>query len=646
MLTSRAMIELKKLTLQRGKNVLLEQTDLTIHAGQKVGIIGANGAGKSSLFKLFLGQLQADSGDFRVPKEWQIAHMAQEVALADVTAIEYVLDGDAELRSLEQKIATAEAENQALHLAELYGHYESVGGYHARSRAEQLLHGLGFSQLGCGRQVGEFSGGWRIRLNLAQALMCRSDLLLLDEPTNHLDLDATLWLENWLKQYTGTLMLISHDRDFLDQVINYIAHIENFKLNYYRGNYSIYERTRAEKLAQQQAAFVKQQERKAQIEDFVRRFKAKASKAKQAQSRVKELERMEEIAPAHVDSPFDFSFFGEQKLSNPLLNIQHANLGYDNKAILRSVSINLQPQMRIGLLGANGAGKSTLIKSLMGDITLLSGERVEGENLRIGYFAQHQLESLDMEASASLHLQRLSPQASDQQVRTFLGGFNFHGDQALDPVRHFSGGEKARLALAILAWQKPNLLLMDEPTNHLDLEVRHALTMALQDFPGALILVSHDRHLLRNCVDEFWLINDGVLDEYHGDLDDYSRLLADAQRTYIDNSKVDSHKPQAGENADTESAQQRKDRKRQEAEKRQVLAPLRKKLVALEKRIDKLQSQLSGIETSLADPLMYEDSQKASLKKLLLEQAEAEKQLAADEEEWMEISEELEHLTA
>lgn len=635
------MIELKKLTLQRGKNVLLEGADLTIHAGQKVGIIGANGAGKSSVFKLFLGDLQPDSGDFRVPKEWQIAHMAQEVSVADASALHYVLDGDAELRQLERDIAEAEANDQPMRLAELFGHFEAIGGYNAESRAEQLLHGLGFSQIDCGRQVSEFSGGWRIRLNLAKALMCRSDLLLLDEPTNHLDLDATLWLETWLKQYPGTLMLISHDRDFLDQVVNYIAHIENCTLNYYRGNYSVYERTRAEKLAQQQASFLKQQERKAEIEDFVRRFKAKASKAKQAQSRVKELERMEQIAPAHVDSPFDFSFFGEQKLSNPLLNLQHACLGYDGKTILKEISANLQPQMRIGLLGANGAGKSTFIKSLLGDLDLISGERVEGENLRIGYFAQHQLESLDVDASASLHLQRLDPKASDQKIRTFLGGFNFHGDQALDPVKHFSGGEKARLALAMLAWQKPNLLLMDEPTNHLDLEVRHALTMALQEFPGALILVSHDRHLLRNCVDEFWLIGDGRLTEFDGDLDDYSRLLlAEAQQ-------VSSIEASAKiENVDKESAQQRKDRKREEAEKRQSLAPLRKKLTSLEKRIDKSQKQLNELETSLAAPEIYEDSAKDQLKQLLQQQVEVGKLLSADEEEWMEISEEVESLSA
>lgn len=636
------MIELKSVTLQRGKNVLLDQSDLTVHAGQKVGIIGANGVGKSSLFKLFLNELHADEGDFFIPKDWQIAHMAQEVSAANSSALDYVLDGDAELRFLEQKIALAEAQDEPIQLANHYAQLEAIGGYQAKSRAEQLLHGLGFSQSDCSKSVGEFSGGWRIRLNLAKALMCRSDLLLLDEPTNHLDLDATIWLEDWLKQYPGTLMLISHDRDFLDQVVNYIANIHQYKINYYRGNYTTYERTRAERLAQQQIAFEKQQVRKSQIEDFVRRFKAKASKAKQAQSRLKELQRMEEIAPAHVDSPFDFTFQGQQKLSNPLLNLLDANLGYGGKALLQKVSVNLQPQMRIGLLGANGAGKSTFIKSLLGDLPLLGGERVEGENLRIGYFAQHQLESLDLDASAALHLQRLEPKASDQQIRTFLGSFNFHGDQALEPVKQFSGGEKARLALAMLAWKKPNLLLMDEPTNHLDLEVRHALTLALQEFPGALILVSHDRHLLRNCVDEFWLIEQGGLSEFDGDLDDYAKRLADAQAGLSKAAEAES-KPQ---NAEAESAQQRKERKRIEAERRQALAPLKKKLDKIEKNIEGLQQQLAQLEVKLAEPDIYDETAKDQLKALLLEQSEYQKQLNQLEDNWMEISEELEALSA
>ncbi len=639
---SAAMIQLQSLTLQRGKALLLEGVDLTIHPAQKVGVIGANGSGKSSLFKLILGQLHHDSGDLLLPRGWRIAHMAQEVELLERSALDYVLDGDAELRALQQRIATAEQAERHDQLGELYGQFDAIEGYSATSRAEQLLHGLGFSQADCQRRLAEFSGGWRIRLNLAQALMCRSELLLLDEPTNHLDLDATLWLEQWLRNYPGTLLLISHDRDFLDRVVNHIAHIERSQIHYYRGNYSAFEKLRAERLAQQQSAFEKQQVRIAEIENFVRRFKAKATKAKQAQSRIKELQRMEEIAPAHVDSPFSFSFQGERKLSNPLLNLDRAQMGYPQAPILSAVSLNLQPEMRIGLLGPNGAGKSTLIKSLVGELPLLAGKRVEGENLRIGYFAQHQLEALDLDASPLLHLQRLSPRASEQQIRNYLGGFDFHGDAATDAVQHFSGGEKARLALALLAWQQPNLLLMDEPTNHLDLEVRHALTLALQDFPGALILVSHDRHLLRNCVDQFWLVSDGAVSEYDGDLDDYASWLA---RRDKDEPAVDPRAEELAPEAAGESAQDRRERKRQEAARRQQLAPLKKALAQLEQQLEQLHQQQQSLQQRLADPGLYQDARKVELKGLLQEQAELDQRLESTEETWMLKTEALEALT-
>ncbi|MCW8885758.1 MAG: ATP-binding cassette domain-containing protein [Motiliproteus sp.] len=639
MVNSAPMIQLQQLSLQRGKAILLKHADLRIHPGQKVGVIGANGSGKTSLFKLILGQLHPDDGDFKIPRQWRIAHMAQEVELLDRTALDYVLDGDVELRTLQRQIAEAEQHDPDHRLGELHGQYDAIQGYSAQARAEQLLHGLGFQTLDCQRQVKAFSGGWRIRLNLAQALMCRSDLLLLDEPTNHLDLDATLWLEQWLKGYEGTLMLISHDRDFLDRVVSHVAHIEHEQLLLYRGNYSAFEKIRAERLAQQQSAFEKQQQRVAHIESFIRRFKAKATKAKQAQSRIKELERMEQIAPAHVDSPFDFSFYGERKIANPLLNLEKADLGYGATPVLERVNLNLQPEMRIGLLGANGAGKSTLIKALVGDLPLRQGLRIEGENLRIGYFAQHQLEALDVNASPFLHLQRMDSLASDQQIRNFLGGFGFHGDDALDTVGHFSGGEKARLALALIAWQKPNLLLMDEPTNHLDLEVRHALTMALQDFPGAMILVSHDRHLLRNCVDQFYLVSDGGVTEYSGDLDDYATWLSERNKPAkrSDYQDID---------ADVgESAQQRRERKRLEAEKRQQLAPLRKSVAKLEKQLEKLHQQQQDLEQLLADPEIYGDSRKQELKERLHQQAELEKELQQVEEQWMEQSEQLEQLS-
>ncbi|HEY5717106.1 MAG TPA: ATP-binding cassette domain-containing protein [Motiliproteus sp.] len=634
------MIELESLSLQRGKNLLLQRTNLRVHPGQKIGLIGANGSGKSSLFQLLLGGLHADEGELRLPSSWQIAHMAQEVAALTRSAVEYVLDGDAELRSLQQAITAAEAGDNPARLGELHAQLDSINGYSADARARQLLHGLGFVDSELNRSVADFSGGWRIRLNLAQALMCRSDLLLLDEPTNHLDLDATLWLEQWLINYPGTLILISHDRDFLDRVATHIVHLDQRELTLYRGNYSAFERTRAERLAQQQASYLKQQQRVAEIESFVRRFKAKATKAKQAQSRIKELERMELIAPAHVDSPFSFRFQASDKISSPLLSLRKAALGYADKAVLQGFNLSLQPDQRIGLLGPNGAGKSTLIKSLVGSQGLLAGERQEGANLRVGYFAQHQLEALDLNASPLLHLQRIAPTASEQQLRDFVGGFGFHGDDALDPVRHFSGGEKARLALALIAWQKPNLLLMDEPTNHLDLEVRHALTLALQGFPGTLILVSHDRHLLRNCVDEFLLVCDGQVQPFDGDLDDYARWLVERNR------QLDAAQPVVESEGGGESALARKERKRLDAEKRRQLSPLRKEVQDLETKLELLHQQQAELEQQLSDPAIYDDSQKVQLKQLLMRQAELNGEAEVVEERWMERSEALEQLQA
>ena len=644
------MIELSELSLQRGKNQLLQQVDLRLHVGYKVGLIGANGSGKSSLFKLLLGGLEADAGDLRLPRQWRIAHMAQEAPALARSAVDYVLDGDSELRQLQQQIAEAEQQGQAHHLGELHAQLAAIDGYSADSRARQLLHGLGFHESEVERSVAEFSGGWRIRLNLAQALMSRSDLLLLDEPTNHLDLDATLWLEQWLKGHEGTLILISHDRDFLDRVVGHIVHLDQKKLQLYKGNYSDFEKLRAERLSHQQSAFEKQQQRISEIEGFVRRFKAKATKAKQAQSRIKELERMERIAPAHVDSPFSFTFQSSSKLSSPLLVLDKAVLGYAEKPIIERCTLSLQPDMRIGLLGANGAGKSTLIKSLMGDIALLNGERREGENLRVGYFAQHQLEALDLEASPLLHLQRIAPQASEQRVRDYLGSFGFRGDDCLEPVRLFSGGEKARLALALIAWEEPNLLLMDEPTNHLDLEVRHALTMALQAFPGALILVSHDRHLLRNCVDEFLLVADGKVTPFDGDLNDYARWLTEAAAQRVELLKQqhlgDGGGSAAPESASGESALDRKERKRQQAARRQQLAPLRKQIAKLEVLVEQQSEQLALIIEQLGDTELYEDTNKVQLKTLLQQQATLEQQSASTEEQWLELQEQLETLLA
>jgi len=631
------MIRFQSLSLRRGPRLLFENTDLTIHAGQKVGITGANGCGKSSLFALIRDELHADNGELSLPPNLVIAHVAQETPATERSAIDYVLDGDQELRQLERQLAEAEANNDGTLQGELHGSMEHIGGYTAQARAAQLMHGLGFNNEQIQRSVSEFSGGWRMRLNLAQALMCRSDLLLLDEPTNHLDLDAVIWLQEWLGQYPGTLLLISHDRDFLDEVANHILHIEQQHVDLYTGNYSDFEAMRAEKLAQQQAAFEKQQREIKHIESFVNRFRAKATKAKQAQSRLKSLERMERIAPAHVDSPFHFRFLEPHKLPTPLLSIDKADLGYDNQPILRDVGLSLQPGDRIGLLGHNGAGKSTLIKLIAGELTPLAGKTVEAQELAVGYFAQHQLEQLSEEATPLLHLQRLDPKASEQSLRNFLGGFGFSNDMALSPVGPFSGGEKARLVLAMLVYQRPNLLLLDEPTNHLDLEMRHALAVGLQEYEGALVVVSHDRHLLRSVTDSLLLVDSGAVQPFDGDLDDYRQWLIDQSRTENDSGDTSS-----GDN----SAAARKERKRREAEQRQQLKPLRQKLGKAEKQMERLQQRRAELETQLSDPDIYNDEQKEQLKRLLQEKGDVDSELADAEEEWLVVSEELEQLSA
>ena len=644
------MLTITDLSLQRGGVWLLENVNLTVQPGQRVAIVGANGAGKSSLFQLLLGQLAPEQGSVALPGGCRIAHMAQEVAASSRSARDFVLDGDTELRRMERALAEAEAGGDDHAIARLHGELDIHEAWSAPRRAETLLRGLGFADSDAERPVSAFSGGWRIRLNLAQALMRPSDLLLLDEPTNHLDLDACLWLENWLRKYPGTLLFISHDRDFMDRVATHLVHFDQKQLVLYTGNYSAFERQRAERLAQQQASFERQQARIAEIQRFIDRFKAKATKARQAQSRVKALERMEKIAPAHVDSPFSFEFPVADKVSNPLLSIRHGVAGHGDVPILKNINVTLLPGTRVGLLGPNGAGKSTFMDALRGTGTLLSGERTCGEHLAIGYFAQHQLESLDLDASPFLHLQRLAPTASEQKVRDFLGGFDFHGDEALAPIRSFSGGEKARVALAVIAWQKPNLLLLDEPTNHLDLEMRQALTMALQNFDGAIVVVSHDRHLLRNTVDEFWLVCDGAVGEYEGDLEDYERWLAERRK---DEESPPRREVVGGQEKSvntagpaTLTADERKARKRQEAELRQKLSPWRKKQGTLETRMEQLQQKLATMEQNLADPGLYDDQQKVRLKELLAEQTELKRELEDVEAEWLEVSETVENLEA
>ncbi|CRN05952.1 ATP-binding cassette subfamily F protein 3 [Pseudomonas sp. URMO17WK12:I10] len=630
------MIRLSNLTLQRGPQRLLDGAEMTLHTGHKAGLIGANGAGKSSLFALLRGELSPDGGDCHLPADWRIAHMRQEVDTLDRVAVDYVLDGDVRLRRVQAALAEAEQAHDGTALARLHSELDSADGYTADARARKLLAGLGFTNEQMDRRVGDFSGGWRMRLNLAQALMCPSDLLLLDEPTNHLDLDAILWLEDWLKGYPGTLLLISHDRDFLDAVVDHVLHVEQRKLNLYKGGYSAFERTRAERLAQQQQAYEKQQAQRAHMEKYIARFKAQATKARQAQSRIKALERMEELSAAHVDSPFDFVFRESQKISSPLLSLSEGRLGYGDKAILEKVKLQLVPGARIGLLGPNGAGKSTLIKNLAGELEPLSGRLVRGENLAVGYFAQHQLDSLDDKASPLLHLQRIAPTEREQTLRDFLGGFDFHGDRVDEPVVNFSGGEKARLALSLIAWERPNLLLLDEPTNHLDLEMRLALTMALQEFAGAVVVVSHDRHLLKSTTDDFLLVADGKVEPFDGDLDDYSRWLVEYRQRNAPVSSAVTNPDKTDKKAMRQAA----------AALRQQLAPHKKTADKLEAELNQVHAQLAEIETALGDGGLYEAARKDELRELLARQTALKQREGNLEDAWMQALETLETMQA
>jgi ATP-binding cassette subfamily F protein 3 len=609
--------------------VLLEHATLTIHRGHKVGITGSNGTGKSSLFALIMGNLSADTGDFDMPRNLVIAHVAQETAATERRAIDYVIDGDAELRELQAQLE--QADTDGIKQAELHAKIESAGGYSAEARAATLLNGLGFSPAQIQQPVSSFSGGWQMRLNLARALMCRSDLLLLDEPTNHLDLDAVIWLESWLKSYAGTLLLISHDREFLDNVVMEIAHIEQQGMKLYGGNYSQFEKTRAEHLAAQQSSHVKQQREIEHMNEYVRRFRAKATKARQAQSRLKALSRLELIAPAHIDSPFKFSFRKPDKLPNPLLRITDASVGYGDTPLLNKIKFELHNDARIGLLGPNGAGKSTLIKLLASELSPMSGDLHFAKDTRVAYFAQHQLEQLNVGNTALQHLRDLAPDAPEADLRTFLGGFGFHGDRVFETVGPFSGGEKARLVLAMLVYQKPNLLLLDEPSNHLDIQMRHALTVALQDYSGGIVLISHDRHLLKMACDKLLLVHGGQVSEFDGDIEGYPRWLQKQS------------KPASTTTTTTvASAKPDKDRKRLEAERRQQLAPLRKEVTALEKQLDRLQRKNDELQTQLADETIYEPENKDKLKDLLWQQAELAKSTQLVEDEWMEKAEQLE----
>jgi ATP-binding cassette, subfamily F, member 3 len=670
------MIRFQQVSLTRGIKPLLENVDVTLNPGDKIGLIGANGAGKSSLFGLLRGELHADAGEVDYPSKWRVAYVAQETPALDRLALEYAIDGDITLRRLEAELAAAEAADDGTLMGEIYGAMSDADAYTVRSRAEQLLTGLGFSLEQMSQPVASFSGGWRMRLNLAQALMCPSDLLLLDEPTNHLDLDAIIWLEDWLKRYAGTLVIISHDRDFLDGVVNVIVHIDDKKLKRYSGNYSSFERQRSAALELAAGTLEKQNRKRAHLQSFIDRFKAKASKAKQAQSRMKMLSKMEELAPLHAAATFSFDFREPLSAPNPLLVMEDVNAGYrigdehapesekTEKIIVRDIKFSLQSGQRIGLLGVNGAGKSTLIKTIASELAPLSGDATFGKGLVIGYFAQHQVEMLRHDESPLWHLGRIAPNVREQELRNFLGGFNFPGEMVTRSIAPFSGGEKARLALALIVWQRPNLLLLDEPTNHLDLETREALTLALAQFEGTLVLVSHDRHLLRATTDQFMIVAGGKLEPFDGDLDDYRDWLFKTKLDAKNEAAAAVALPTAKKTASQQPVQvllatppaaplsnaERKEQKRQDAEDRQNQAAARKpietRVKRLEEQIAKCQAKKAEIDTQLAAAEIYDSVNKEALKALLTEQAYQAKELAQFEAEWLEQQEALEQVLA
>jgi len=650
------MIRLSQVTLRRGAKVLLEGADVSLNPGDRIGLIGANGSGKSSLFALLRGELHADQGEVDFPARWRVAYVAQETPALERTALDYAIDGDTTLRKIEAGLAAAETADDGHRIGELHAAMGDADAYTVRSRAEQLLHGLGFSHEQMGEPVASFSGGWRMRLNLAQALMCPSDLLLLDEPTNHLDLDAILWLEEWLKRYAGTLLIVSHDRDFLDGVVDVVAHIDSKKLRRYSGNYSSFERQRAAAVVLAGAQYEKQQRERAHLESFIERFRAKATKAKQAQSRMKMLAKMEELAPLHVSAPFSFEFREPLRAPDPLLVLEDADAGYKmqgepDRIVVRGINFSLQSGQRYGLLGINGAGKSTLIKTIAGELAPLAGKAIFNKGLAVGYFAQHQIEMLRHDESPLWHLSRITTNVREQELRNYLGSFNFPGDMATTSIETFSGGEKARLALALIVWQRPNLLLLDEPTNHLDLETREALTVALAQFEGTLVLVSHDRHLLRATTDQFLIIAEGRLAPFDGDLEDYRDWLFKTKLAPTEEAVPlpEAKKPAATAPA-AAPATERREQKRREAEARQRQSAARKPIESRIKRLEELMAKLNArkaaIDARLADPAIYGEAQKDDLKTLIVDQAFVSRELAQLEAEWLELQQRLEQLAA
>lgn len=666
------MIELKEVSVRRDGRVLFEKASFQLHPGQKIGLTGNNGTGKSTLFAVLLNQMQqghedlsVDSGSISIPERWQVAHMAQEVDATDQSAIDYVLSGDKEWYQLNAAINDPDSLSDD-EFAPLYQRFDEIDGYRTPTKAAQIMAGLGFTTEQHDKSVNEFSGGWRMRLNLAKTLMSRAELLLLDEPTNHLDLDAILWLESWLAQFEGLVLLISHDQAFLDATIDNILHIEQQKITLYSGNYSQFVRTRSERLAQQQQAFEKQEATKAHLEDFIRRFRAKASKAKQAQSRIRQLERMTELSPMMADNPFSFEFYEPTHMSSPLIEISSASIGYQETPLLEDVSVQVTPDTRLGLLGMNGAGKSTLIKALVGDLPLISGTYKVSDTLKLGYFNQHQMDVLDDSASPIMMMRRLAGKTSDAVLRSFLGSFDFRGDRIDTVSESFSGGERARLTLALIVWQRPNVLVLDEPTNHLDLQMRQALTMALQGFAGAVVLVSHDRELIANVCDELYLVHDGRVDEFDGDIHDYGKWITEKRKqsqsqshdaskklaaSKAEAAKTAANKPAsnaaktvstAAKSAAAQPALSKEEMRKQAAMLRKQTAPMRKRMEQAETAIEKISHQLSMVEQKLADTGLYDDSRKTELLALLDEQAQLQQQQTHHEEEMLTAMTELE----
>ena len=642
------MIYINNIEVMRGTNVLLSEASATIFPQKRVGLVGKNGCGKSTLFAILKNKLSLEQGSVTIPKNWLISSIEQETPGLEQTALDYIIDGDTRYRDLCKQLEDAEHSNDGNLLASIHEQLEHAGAYTIKSRAEALLFGLGFSKEEINQPTKNFSGGWRMRLNLAKALICPSDLLLLDEPTNHLDLDTVIWLEGWLKRYTGTLIIISHDRDFLDNICTHIIQIENKKLNSYTGNYSSFEKERAQRMALEQALFEKQQNQLNHMRAFVERFRYKASKAKQAQSRLKAMEKMEQIVLAQVDSPFSFKFFDNEELPTHLVNMSDLNAGYGDHVVLNSIKLNLVAGARIGLLGKNGAGKSTFIKTLAGEIPPINGNITFAKGIKIGYFAQHQLEYLVLTDSPLQHLQRLSPDVKEQELRSFLGGFGFSGNKALEEIKHFSGGEKARLVLALIVWQKPNLLLLDEPTNHLDIQMREAIVVALSSFKGTLIVVSHDRHLLRTTTDEFYIVANSSVSQFNGDLDDYNKYLEEQAKLEQETKKAE-NKAIIGTSAESNSknnngSYKSKEQKRLESEFRQSIKPLKDKITKAEKKMEELTARKKEIEELLADGSIYDAENKDKLNSLTIELHSINGNLEEIEIEWLENSDELQTL--